>query len=132
MDEKLLEQIWYDLAIQGDVLKENDYHRLLIVETLARLPQDIREKAFEEIMFIITSEGVCGTYFCLHFYEPKVQSFILLNFSELKGEDKPRVMSTIAHEIAHFILGHKTITLGSQSEDEADTLIEKWGFERAY
>lgn len=41
---------------------------------------------------------------------------------------------TVAHEIAHFVLGHykpKRLSDG-KIEREADKLIEKWGFKRVY
>ena len=44
-------------------------------------------------------------------------------------EDKK---SIVAHEVAHFILGHHKTGGGPEKEREADDLIEKWGFKRAY
>ena len=41
-------------------------------------------------------------------------------------------MNIIAHEIAHFVLGHHLNPKGKKSEEEADDLIAKWGFDRCY
>jgi Zn-dependent peptidase ImmA (M78 family) len=46
--------------------------------------------------------------------------------------EKNKEMNTIAHEIAHFILGHYRVEVGSEAERKADDLCEKWGFRRCY
>ena len=47
--------------------------------------------------------------------------------------DEEEMRITVAHDIAHFILGHhKNGGGGPEKEKEADDLIEKWGFKRAY
>lgn len=67
-----------------------------------------------------------------HFMNAEVP-VIILNFSEMEKDrlSESRMMDTIAHEIAHFVLGH-LIAGGAEQEREADNLIEKWGFRRAY
>lgn len=61
---------------------------------------------------------------------------ILINFSEMDRDnlDEEEMRSIVAHEIAHFILGHHRSGswTGSGSEEETDDLIVKWGFKRAY
>ena len=49
-------------------------------------------------------------------------------------ELESRKMDVIAHEIAHFVLGHHKLENCSnpKNEKEADDLIEKWGFKRVY
>jgi len=47
------------------------------------------------------------------------------------------LINTVAHEIAHLVLGHLDLqdTKGnpkSKTEAEADTMSEKWGFRRSY
>ncbi|MDR4497732.1 MAG: ImmA/IrrE family metallo-endopeptidase [Candidatus Scalindua sp.] len=59
-----------------------------------------------------------------------VLHFIILNF---KKYPKERKMDVVAHEIAHFILGHhrkKKINMGVM-EREADDLVESWRDKRA-
>ncbi len=60
---------------------------------------------------------------------------IVLNFK--KRMSKSRKMDTIAHEIAHFVLGHhKVRKLTNQrkisNEIKADDKAEKWEFKRCY
>lgn len=57
---------------------------------------------------------------------------IVLDFSRMKKLSIHNKMSTVAHEIAHFILGHKKEDYDSESERKADNLIKKWGFKRTY
>ena len=68
----------------------------------------------------------------MFFTKPVIEKpIIILNFQEMK---KGHEMDTIAHEIAHFILGHNKPKKRSDGkiEREADNLTEKWGFKRAY
>lgn len=61
---------------------------------------------------------------------------ILLNFyaMETRKKSKRFQMSSIAHEIAHFLLNHVDTqhSYALNAEKEADDLIEKWGFKRVY
>ena len=57
---------------------------------------------------------------------------IILNFSAMKQESENYKRTTIAHEIAHFILEHESSSGGIIIEKNADDLCEKWGFGRAY
>ncbi|MBU4308804.1 MAG: hypothetical protein KJ566_03340 [Nanoarchaeota archaeon] len=121
--------------------------RGVVAKTLLKLPKKIREKVLDEVVFILMGSGCAGTIdqlcftkftkdaqdkkewgdgFSLSFTQP----LILLNFSEMK---KGKEMDLIAHEIAHFILGHIPNPLKNfPVEREADDLTEKWGFERNY
>jgi len=58
------------------------------------------------------------------------QTFILLNFTAMEKMSETAKMSIIAHEIAHFVLGHQKPNI-KVSEEEADDLITKWGFKRS-
>lgn len=51
-----------------------------------------------------------------------------------EGNTESDMMDTVAHEVAHFILGHYRGSIDSDPKDErrADDLTEKWGFKRAY
>jgi len=132
MEDKLLEKIDYDLCIYGDVTAESQKHRFMIIKTLAKIPEDTREKVLERTIFIIACKGVFGYPFDMRIIEPQTLHLILLNFGELEGKPEPVILSTIAHETAHSLLGHGHLSGNSKAEIEADDLIEKWGFERAY
>jgi len=155
-----IEGILYHLSVVGDVTILDEENKYLIAKTLQKLPKNVREKVLDEVTFII-AHGVHGTIFDLYlnsFICRKLsnladengliqldriedvdlkRTFILLNFTAMEKEPNPVKMSTIAHEIAHFILGHHKVDLAKrksheESEKEADDLIEKWGFKKTY
>jgi hypothetical protein len=143
------EEVAYNLKIFGDVLAEDDKYKGLIIECLLRLPLEIRERVLDKATFIMFSENALGHVFKMHIVEnPSAVErsrdgemavcdheilMILLNFGSMKKYKKVRIMTRIAHEIAHFILGHNpTTSIEGNDDKEADDLCEKWGFGRAY
>jgi DNA-binding ferritin-like protein (Dps family) len=127
-----------------------------------RLPKDVRERVLEKVNFIV-ARGVNGTGFSLNVLndvvevlvstgelrpdekDPSVKlstikranlkiPFILLNFANMRGMPKEEMISVIAHEIAHFILGHfdDYHKPWEDREKETDNLIKIWGFRRAW
>lgn len=103
-----------------------------IAKTLLKLPKKIREKVLDEVMFIIVG-GWEGHATKLLFNEAvKEKPVIVLDFSEIENRRESYKMSLIAHEIAHFILGHSAVGSEKNAEKKADDLTEKWGFKRAY
>jgi len=146
--ENSAEGIMDKLKIFGELSLEDVKYKNLIIECLLRLPYEIRKKVLDEATFIIASDGTCGHVFKMYivenlsvaersrigktvFCEHKIP-VILLNFSLLKNKPKHCIMTTIAHEIAHFILGHDLVSIEEDAERKADDLCEKWGFGRAY
>jgi predicted Zn-dependent protease with MMP-like domain len=130
------EEIMYNLHIIGDVTIDDEKYKRILLETLLKLPEEIREKILDDVLFIFTS--AYGTTFNLFFPSPLKkqvveQKCIILNpaLQEKEKKTDEGIQDTIAHEIAHIILNH----FGSSDpnfEKEADDLIEKWGFKRAY
>jgi hypothetical protein len=101
--------------------------RTLIAETLLKLPREVREKVLVEKVIFVTIPKVAGWIRRL----PAQRSpwMIFLNFPAMSDRSKSRRMDLIAHEVAHFVLGH---TEGGKSERMADALSEKWGFKPIY
>jgi len=134
VDYDLLERIDYDLCVYGDATVESKKHRFMILKTLVRIPEDVREKILGNVVFIVATEGVRGTTFSfdLKYAFPETLFFIILNFGEMKDDSESEISGSIAHEIAHCLLGHSIMSGGRKAEMNADDLIEKWGFERAY
>jgi len=121
----------YDaLGVYGAESMGDQYYEGLLIKTLQRLPSDVREKTIDEVIFFIAG-GVRGTYIALNVTYRSVLHFILLNFCDMFNMNEQEIMTVIAHEIAHFILGH-IMAGGLDHEKEADDLCEKWGFGRAY
>lgn len=129
-----LHEILKNLCIWGETTDADEKNSLLIAKTLFELPEDVRMKVIDDrVLFIHTeAHGTIGRGF---FAEGAEVPFILLNFRGIK-DDRDK-MNTVAHEIAHYILGHD---LDGVSEDysenniekAADDLTENWGFGRAY
>jgi len=90
-------------------------------------------------MFVHTSAHgtICELYFPVPLNTKEIRRIvILLNFALMKNEGKTDsdMMDTVAHEVAHIILGHHDIKGHDDpaGEKAADNLTEKWGFKRAY
>lgn len=146
-----VDEEWEDsLNVFGAEAAEDKQYEILIAKTIQRLPKDVREKVLEKVNFIVAG-GVNGTVFCMNILNIVVEAlvstgelrldeedpsvrlstirrtdlsmpFILLNFANMQGMSEEEVMSVIAHEIAHFILGHSSsiYDTGRDKEKEAD------------
>jgi len=118
----------------ADVLRDIDLENylipdgILVAKTLLRLPQEVQFRVRSEVRFI-TMTSFTGLTISL---KSSRQWIILLNFDRMKQDhlSEKGIATCIAHEIAHFILGHTTGT--SETERDADDLCEKWGFGREY
>ncbi len=136
--------VFDNLKFFGDTV-EDEKRKLIVVETLLRLPYKVRRKTIDEVLFI--SMSTAGVTFRFegsvnlkkkdfkqngNIYKGRIElHFIILNFRRCR---KDRKMDVTAHEIAHFILGHhlkKNINRGIV-EKEAEDLAVKWGFKRGY
>lgn len=146
-----IEGILYDLNILGEFSLEDELNKKIIAETLQKLPKKIRRKVLDNhVLFVNVS--TYGTYQKIQI-PPKLikkasiekvpagflikteQPIIVLNFYAMKKQSKSKKMSTVAHEIAHFILGHDKptdISYFKVQEKKADDLVVRWGFKRAY
>lgn len=127
----LLDQISYDLQSFGDTTVWDDGRRNLVVETLARLPEEVRDKVLDEAVFILAGEAY-GTLFPVVVNYPREFCFVILNLASTRKWDDFRFMSMVAHEIAHFTLGVMGLTSDPLAERKADDLCESWGFKRSY
>ncbi|MHC4321721.1 MAG: ImmA/IrrE family metallo-endopeptidase, partial [Planctomycetota bacterium] len=147
--ENSLEGILQHLRIWGEAATEDKENKGIIAETLLRLPYKIRMETLSEVVFVIvTAHGLTtkATFPIVlskgdikqkgETYQTIIEHpLIVLNFK--KRMSKSRKIDTIAHEIAHFILGHhKVRKLTNQrkitNERKADDQAEKWGFKRCY
>lgn len=147
--ENSIDGVLYDLTMLGDHLIDDEKDKVIIAKTLLKLPKNIKEKVLNEVVFIIgrATGSVVNFKLTKHLKDVEIkkwkfeevqhqlisfsQSLIILNFSNMK---KGGEMNTIAHEIAHFILGHgKPENISNPTnEREADNLSKKWGFKRCY
>jgi len=147
--ENSLEGILPHLRIWGEAATEDKTNKGIIAETLLKLPYKVRMETLSEVVFVIvTAHGLTtkATFPIVlskgdikqkgDTYQTTIEHpLIVLNFKTRMS--KSRKMDTIAHEIAHFKLGHhKVRNLTNQrkiiNEKKADDQAEKWGFKRCY
>lgn len=147
--ENSLEGILQHLRIWGEAATEEKKNKDIIAETLLNLPYKARRKTLDEVVFVIvtahglTTKATFPIVLSKGDIKQKGETYhtiiehplIVLNFK--KRMNKSSKMDTIAHEVAHFILGHhKTLNhtkkRRSINERKADDLAEKWGFKRRY
>lgn len=145
-----LEEICYDLKFIAQETVHDEY-KVFIGETLRKLPKKVREKVFEDdVLFFAMGDDYSGLFTELNVGKPLKKCIqrefegevteirikhplIILNFAVMKNKPEMHIQSTIAHEIAHFYLGHKSIDAKDRvkQEKEADDLAVEWGFIRA-
>lgn len=147
--ENSLEGVLHHLTIWGEAATEDEKNKCIIAETLLKLPYKVRRKTLDEVIFVIvTAKGVTAKVALPvtlrkedfrqsgETYHTTVEHpLIFLNFKSRLN--KSRKMDMIAHEIAHFMLGHHEISDRAKqkenvNERKADDLSEKWGFNRCY
>ncbi len=147
--ENSLEGILQHLRIWGEAATEDKENKVIIAETLLKLPYKTRRETLSEVVFVIvTAQGLTtkATFPIVlskgdikqkgETYQTTIEHpLIVLNFKTRMS--KSRKMDTIAHEIAHFILGHHenlnpTEKRKNINERKADDQAEKWGFKRCY
>ncbi|MHC4270528.1 MAG: ImmA/IrrE family metallo-endopeptidase [Planctomycetota bacterium] len=147
--ENSFEGVLNHLRIWGEAATEDEKNKGIIAETLLKLPYKVRRKTLDDVVFVIvTEQGLTAkaTFPIVlskgdlkkkgETYHTIIENpLIVLNFK--KRIIKSRKMDTIAHEIAHFTLGHhKVRNLTKQrkitNERKADDQAEKWGFKRCY
>lgn len=140
--ENSIDGIAENINIEGSYVEED---RRIIAETLLKLPHKDRINTLEEVVFVYMEDlyGLATGF--VHTIRVKKDVFeqlredyitqvekplIILNFNRKIARSKK--IEIIAHEIAHFILGHYRFINHSRldKEEEADDLIEKWGFKR--
>jgi len=149
--EDLIERTARRVKLVGDTKLIFRKDMMLIAETLLRLPDEVMKKVLREVYFIVVPfcKGYSGTYrYSIFLKQDRVKKtptgykarvakpLIFLNFEKMKKESKFSRMSTVAHEIAHFILDHdhdrRRGLINPIVEKEADDLTEEWSFKRAY
>ena len=149
--KELIERTARRVKLVGDTKRIFRSDMMIIAETLLRLPDKVMKKVLREVYFIIVPhcKGYSGVYrYSIFLKQDRVKKtprgyrvriakpLIFLNFEKMKKESKFSRMSTVAHEISHFILDHdhnrKRGLINPIVEKEADDLTEEWGFKRAY
>lgn len=110
-----------------------------LFEVLMQIWDDIKEEVHKIGAVIFADVSSLFLFYCPHKYQPLpsekeiciVQKIIIFFPDSLCDEPEAKIKRTIAHEFAHFILGHEGGTSPEEhkkGEKAADDLAAKWGF----
>ena len=125
MDD-LEEEVSYRLAYFGE---DTRLHRW-IVQTVARLPEEVRDFACERCRFLSVGRSALGMVIpadiATHALEECTCNMWLILLEEELPEDDAH--SIIAHEIAHARLGHNRFTADASVEILTAEKTKEWGF----
>ena len=157
--------IYEDLKVINDATTLDDEWVWLIIDVLLVLPYKISRRVLKNVTFCFASSSHYFTVNWETIIEKKdtrteiklrepnwwagvydlgnnrlrirdQEHIILLMSEEINTEEQiERAKTTIAHEIAHYVLGHDRGPKDDYTinrEREADKLIQKWGFKPAY
>ncbi len=123
------DEIWYDLNSAPEV----DDHKMqvLIVKALSTLDPNIVDKVCAKVIFVSLNEASWGIYINHNSVRYKNKDFILLS-PKIYEFDESEQIRIVLHEVAHFILRHKTLldyednSQYDRNEEEADKLVIQW------
>lgn len=117
------------------IVHSNDYNfKHYLEECLLRLPLgDLKAIAYDRNIHIMSSTANTVVHLDPMVYDSgkgdRVLVVFVVNFSKSYPHE---TLYTIAHELAHVLLGHydRARWKGEESELEADRQVVRWGFER--
>ena len=139
MSNKISNKIRSKLKTQSTVSYGCDADLLnCIIETLRKIydkDKDFVEDILENVVFIYCSEYAIskewkykGSLCSIIFNIEKILKKYLKKNNKLSS----KVNDIVAHECAHYLLGHYKVRSTRETEKQADDLIEGWGFQRLY
>ncbi len=121
MDERITSELEYHMLAETDA-------QHLLVEVLSRLPSSIREKVLDDengLFFYVTNSDESGGGASVNLPDSAKTVIWFDERSLILNEQKAKHL--IAHEIAHYVLGHK-VPAEKDMEREAENLVRRWGF----
>lgn len=102
------------------VLVKDDASLKEVVMALCAMPEDARRFAIERVTF--AGVGVSAAGLAIGPAALGGSSWVVLLW------ERPGVGGTVAHEVAHALLGHEGRPCCAEDEREAATLAARWGF----
>ena len=116
----------------GGVHALDDEFRIILARALSNLPKEIIEWATDKLFFISDTEECHAFYLSKKDWKHK-RGFIFLS-NNLKNENLGTQVFSIAHEIAHANLDHRSVMFNpnmtvddmQRQEKEANRLARKW------
>ncbi|MCU0665687.1 MAG: hypothetical protein MUF05_01150 [Candidatus Omnitrophica bacterium] len=128
----------------AEVLKDYKNIKDAIRNVLLRLPEDVfiqvTERSFPVIFAEYYYKGQSRLANSTSFWnlpdDPPALTkgfyLIKLNVELNQVKDSSYIEAIIAHEIAHFVLGHASGEYNIEMEKQANALIKEWGFEKEF
>ncbi len=116
--------------------KEGGKYKRMIANTLLRIPERVRRKVVQDVLFIMAHKPLLAlmgtTDLNLSKKERKGRisvNLIYIDFHGIKraGKSEEEMKQIIAHEIAHFELKHNRKN-GRNDEEKAEEQTRVWGF----
>jgi Zn-dependent peptidase ImmA (M78 family) len=111
--DKSLQKIYRSL---GYKLQGGKKMQKYVVEVVAKLPEKVSKQVTHHCWFISSYEDAWG--FALRQDDLKKGDCLIYLNGDLFEEDADQIRYTIAHEIGHFVLGHKNSITVAQTKDE--------------
>jgi len=128
MKWRTLEEVDY---LFGGINSLSNEFRVILARAMCKIPRNIVEWAADKLLFISSSDEYFA--FALSKKEWKHKTGFIFLSECLKYESEEKQAFTIAHELAHHKLKHKTPIFSNlteeetkRQEDEADALANKW------
>ena len=113
--------------------------RKALFEVLTQIWDGVEDEVHKIGAIIFADVSSLFLLYCPHKYQPLpsekevciVEKYIIFFPNILCDEPESEIKHTIAHEFAHFMLGHEEVTNREEhekGEKAADDLAAKWGF----
>lgn len=127
-------------CLKGCLTEKGIVFENLLSEVLVKIWPEVEERAEEKLGLILYADGASlFTYGWLHRYTPhtadpkicQAPGKWIIFYPDYLVDDLPRAKYVIAHELAHFMLGHDGGTNHKEhekGEKAADQLAAKWGY----
>jgi hypothetical protein len=99
-----------------------------VAEALTKVPEEIAERVYSEVRFVMPTAGTKGQYFS----RAAMEGMAVVVLSEAILSSDQETYHTILHEVAHHVLGHQPWWFLPENHDmgkdeaEAEALTIKW------
>lgn len=139
-DTKAAVDYFLNGCVRGCLTEKGKVFENLLFEVLVEIWPEVEERAEEKLGLILYADGASVfSYGWLHRYTPhatvpkicQAPGKWIIFFPESLVDYPARAKYVIAHELAHFMLGHDGGTNHKEhekGEKAADDLAKKWGF----
>lgn len=121
-------------VLRGCLTVASERFECLLFQVLCRIWPEVEDRE-DEILSIIFADGSSLYPVCFPFPEEQPKKRWIIFFPDSLFDEKDETIRfVIAHEFAHFVLGHKSHAEKEEhekSEKAASDLAARWGFPKA-